>query len=76
MEVFPTLGTIQGRLRELDMYLHDDADIATVAAMTAKAVLEGARHIGKADRGLTTEQIGQLETAIKELQRAIELNKR
>jgi hypothetical protein len=58
------------------MYRHDDADMAAVVAMTAKAVLEGARHIGNTDRGITTEQIGQLETAIKELQRAIELKKR
>ena len=57
------------------MYLHDDADMATIVAMTAKAILEGARHVGKAD-DITTEQIGQLEAAIKELQRAIELKKR
>lgn len=57
------------------MYLHDDADIATVVTATAKAILEGARHIGKADRSITTEQIGQLETAVKELQRAIEMKK-
>lgn len=58
------------------MYLHDDADIATVVTSTAKAILEGARHIGKADRSITAEQIGQLETAVKELQRAIEMKKR
>lgn len=57
------------------MYLHDDADIATVVTTTAKAILEGARHIGKADRVLTREQLGQLETAIKELQRAIDRKK-
>ena len=53
------------------MYVHDDTDIATVIATTAKAIMEGARHIGKADRGVTAEQIGQLEKAIRELQLAI-----
>jgi hypothetical protein len=54
------------------MYLHDDTDMATVVTTTAKAILEGARHIGKADQTITKEQIGQLETAVKELQRAID----
>lgn len=58
------------------MYLHDDADIATVVTATAKAILDGARQIGKADRAMSNEQIGQLETAIKELQRAIDANRR
>ncbi|MCO5160878.1 MAG: hypothetical protein M9939_07065 [Mesorhizobium sp.] len=57
------------------MYLHDDADIATVVTATAKAILDGARHIAKGDRVLTSEQRGQLETAVKELQRAIEMRK-
>jgi hypothetical protein len=57
------------------MYLHDDADIATVVTTTAKAILEGARHIAKGDRVLTREQLGQLETAVKELQRAIDRKK-
>ena len=58
------------------MYLHDDADMATVVTTMAKAIIEGARHIGKADRGITNEQIGQLETAIKELQGVIDMKKR
>jgi len=57
------------------MYIHDDADMATVVVTTAKAILEAARHVGQADRGITREQIGQLEMAIKELQRAIELKR-
>ena len=57
------------------MYIHDDADIATVVVTTAKAILEGARHVAKADRGISREQIGQLEMAMKELQRAIDLKK-
>lgn len=57
--------------KEWPMYLHDDTDMATVVTTTAKAILEGARHISKADRAISKEQIGQLETAVKELQRAI-----
>lgn len=57
------------------MYLHDDADIATVVTATAKAILDGARHIGKADRPLSKEQTGQLEKAIRELQRTLETKK-
>ena len=47
------------------MYLHDDADKATVVTTMAKAMIEGARRIGKADRGITNEQIGQLERRSK-----------
>ena len=57
------------------MYIHDDADMATVVAMTARAILEGARHVGKADRDLTKEQIVQLETAISQLENIIETKK-
>ena len=57
------------------MYIHDDADMATVVTTTARAILEGARHVGKADRGLTKEQIVQLETAISQLQNMIEMKK-
>ncbi|WP_156460157.1 hypothetical protein [Mesorhizobium sp. Root157] len=57
------------------MYIHDDTDIATVVTTTAKAILEGARHLGKANRAISKEQTGQLETAIKELQRAIATSK-
>lgn len=57
------------------MYLHDDADMGTVVATTAKAILEGARHVGKADRALSAEQMAQLETAIKELQRVLATRK-
>ena len=51
------------------MYIHDDADMATIVATTAKAILEGARHVGNAN--ITREQMGQLEMAIKELQRKL-----
>lgn len=54
------------------MYLHDDTDMATVVTTTAKAILEGAHQLSKADRAISKEQIGQLETAVKELQRAID----
>jgi hypothetical protein len=57
------------------MYLHDDADMATVVTTTAKAIVEGARRVGKAERDITPEQIAQLETAIRELQRAIAVKK-
>ena len=57
------------------MYHHDDTDIATVVTTTAKAVLESARLIAKSDRPISKEHLGQLETAIKELQRALETKK-
>ena len=53
------------------MYIHDEADMGTVVTETAKTLLEAGRHIGRADRALSAEQIAQLETAIKELQRSI-----
>ena len=54
------------------MYVHNDTDMATVVTTTVKAIMEGARRLGKAERGITAEQIGQLQTAIRELQRVIE----
>lgn len=54
------------------MYLHDATDMATIVTTTAKAILEGARHIAKSDRAISKEQIGQLDTVVKELQRAID----
>jgi hypothetical protein len=58
------------------MYIHDDADMTTVVTTTAKAILEGARHVGKADRDLTEEQIIQLEKTIAQLQNMIEMKKK
>jgi hypothetical protein len=72
----PNFGMLTERQGELPMYLHDDADMATVVTTIAKALVEGARHVGKVDRSLTDEQIGQLETAMRELQRAIETRKK
>jgi hypothetical protein len=53
------------------MYLQEDADLATVVTTTAKAMLEATRHFSRSDGSLTPEQIGQLEIAIRELQRVL-----
>lgn len=58
------------------MYIHDDADMATVVKETVAALKEGARHIGKADRGISADQIKQVEDAVKHLQNMLDLKKR
>lgn len=57
------------------MYIGDDAGLDEVVQKTVAAINEGARHIGKADRGMTPEQISKVEVAIKLLQNMLELKK-
>ncbi|NNE25136.1 MAG: hypothetical protein HKN11_21250 [Rhizobiales bacterium] len=57
------------------MYISDDAGIDEVVQKTVAAITEGARHVGKADQGLTPEQIGKIEVAIKLLQNMLDLKK-
>lgn len=58
------------------MYISDDADMATVVCETVSALKEGARHVGKADRGISPEQIEEIEAAIRTLQSALDFKKR
>lgn len=57
------------------MYISDDAGMDEVVQKTVAAINEGARHVGKADQGLTPEQIGKIKVAIKMLQNMLELKK-
>lgn len=58
------------------MYIDDDANTETVVLATTKAIRESARHIGKADRTVSPQQIGEVEAAIKELQNALNNQRR
>ena len=57
------------------MYIHDDAGMDEVVQKTVAAINEGARHVGKADQGLTPEHISKIEVAIKLLQNMLESKK-
>ena len=57
------------------MYISDDANMETVVTQTSAAIREGARHVGKADRPITAGQVAELEIAILELQRMIDMKK-
>ncbi|WP_375458304.1 hypothetical protein [uncultured Enterovirga sp.] len=54
------------------MIIREDADIAMVVSETVAALEESTRHIGKADRAMTSEQIAVVETAMDELRKALE----
>ena len=54
------------------MYINDDADSETVVRITLEALNECKRHIGKADRGYSDEQIQEIELAIIDLQKTID----
>jgi hypothetical protein len=58
------------------MIIHDDADMETVVQETVAALKESAKHVGKADRAVTTEQITEIEAAMGQLQNALDLKKR
>lgn len=57
------------------MTIDDDADMPTVVRETVAALKESARHIGKADRGVSPEQIAEVEDAIRSLQSTLRLKK-
>lgn len=57
------------------MFIHDDADMDTVVAKTVAAIKEGARHIGKADRSISSVQVKNIEAAVEILQTALRLKK-
>lgn len=57
------------------MVLHDGADMETIVRETVAAFKEGARRIGKADPGISNEQIGEIETALRGLQRTLDMKK-
>lgn len=57
------------------MYIHDDAGMDEVVQKTVAAINEGAQHFGKADQGLTPEQISKIEVAMKLLQNMLESKK-
>lgn len=58
------------------MIIYDDADMETVVQETASALKESARHIGKVDRHIRSDQIEAVEAAIAQLQNTLELKKR
>jgi hypothetical protein len=61
---------------EIDMIIHDDADMSTVVKQTVEAIYESARHVGKVDRAISSAQIGEIEAAISRLQSTLDLKKR
>ena len=58
------------------MVISEDADMAVVVRETVAALQEGARHIGKADRMMDAEQVREVESAISELQNALQMKAR
>lgn len=70
---------IRGNLliRKLGQYMaiHDDDDMGTIVKATVDALKEGAFHIGKADRGISSDQIAEVEAAVKSLQSILDLKK-
>ena len=58
------------------MVISEDADMAVVVRETVAALQEGARHIGKADRMMDAEQVREVESAIAELQNALQMKAR
>jgi hypothetical protein len=67
---------LSGKHEGSDMLIHDDADMATVVRETIAALDESARHIGKADRSITAEEIGEIEASMKRLQDGLDFKKR
>ena len=57
------------------MYISDDAGLDEVVQKIVAAINEGARHIGKADQGMTPEQISKVEVAVKLLQNMLDHKK-
>lgn len=58
------------------MAIHDDADMETVVTTTVMSLRESALHIGKADRGITDEQLARVEEAFERLRKTLDLKKR
>ena len=57
------------------MYISDDAGTDEVVQKTVAAITEGARHIERIGEGLTPEQIGKIQVAVKLLQKMLDQKK-
>jgi hypothetical protein len=60
---------------EAPLIIDDDSTMETVVQETVAALKEITRHIGKADRWMTVEQIKEVEDAIRLLQGALDFKK-
>ena len=57
------------------MYINDDADAAAIVQTTVGALKECSRHIGKVGVSFNSNQISEMEDAIRQLIARINLKK-